>query len=430
MKELARKLIVHLLTLEAKLVVKKYRPNVVVVTGSVGKTSTKDAVYAALSSSHFVRKSEKSFNSELGVPLTILGLPNAWSNPLLWVKNLLEGLSLLYVKAPYPTWLVLEVGADKPGDITKSLSWLSPKVVVTTRFPDIPVHVEFYESPEEVVSEELAPVLWLTEGGVLAVSQDESRAKGMPVPAGVKKISYGFEAGAEVKGSRYHVSLKNKMPTGISFDVLHEKEKGHVTLPGVIGKTHALPVLGGIAAALGVGVSLAGALKSFEHHEPPPGRMRLIPGKLKTVIIDDSYNSSPVACAEALLTLAECPRTGRRIAVLADMLELGKYSVPEHKRIGEMIPSTTDVLVTVGIRSRDIAKTARELGMPPAQVTECDRAEDAAGVVASLMQEGDVILVKGSQSMRMERVVRSLMQEPGHATKLLVRHDADWLQKP
>jgi UDP-N-acetylmuramoyl-tripeptide--D-alanyl-D-alanine ligase len=417
------------LTLEARAVIRKYRPKIALVTGSVGKTSTKDAVYAALASAHFVRKSEKSFNSDIGVPLTILGLPNGWSDPVVWVKNLFEGLMLLFIKAPYPEWLVLEIGADRPGDITESLAWLSPAIVVTTRFPDIPVHVEFYENPDEVVKEELAPVSWLKEGGVLVVSHDDARTRGLMVPEGVRRISYGFETGADIKGSRYHVNVKAKMPTGISFDVIHDSGREHVSLPGVIGRTHALPVLGGIAVALAIGVPLQDALSGFRNHEPPAGRMRLISGESGTVIIDDSYNSSPVAAVEALAALADCPRTGRRIAVLGDMLELGMYSVPEHKRIGECISSSADLLITVGVRSRDIAKVARESGKQAEHITECDQATDAAAIVSKILKEGDVILVKGSQSMRMERVVKTLMKESRRAKELLVRQEDNWLKR-
>src|SRR3989338_6438454 len=142
--------VVLLLTAQARAVLRKYHPHIIAVTGSVGKTSTKDAIYTVLSSKFFVRKSEKSFNSDVGVPLTILGCKNAWNNPFLWAKNLLEGFALLILKNHYPKWLVLEVGADRPGDIRKLARWLKPDVVVITALPDVPVHVEFFDSPEDV----------------------------------------------------------------------------------------------------------------------------------------------------------------------------------------------------------------------------------------------------------------------------------------
>src|ERR1035437_10124718 len=120
MKNIFKKTLAYILQLESRLVLWKYKPKVIVITGSVGKTSTKDAVYAVLSKFAHVRKSEKSFNSEIGLPLTILGCSNGWNNPLLWFLNILKGL-WLFVKPfgfrKYPKGLILEVGVGKPKDM-------------------------------------------------------------------------------------------------------------------------------------------------------------------------------------------------------------------------------------------------------------------------------------------------------------------------
>ncbi len=429
-KEFIRSLIVGILTAEARAVLAKYKPNVILVTGSVGKTSSKDAMYTALASSFFIRRSEKSFNSDIGVPLTVLGVPNGWGNPVQWIKNILEGLSLILLNAPYPKWLVLEIGADRPGDITKSLSWITPAVVLGTRFPKVPVHVEFYDSPEEVIKEESAPLTWLKAGGTAVLNADDERTKFITLQDGVRKITYGFEHDADVRGMRYIATQSKKTATGIAFDVQWNGERAHVSVPNVLGRTHAQAVLAGIAAAVAVGVPLSIAAGAFQNHVPPAGRTRIVPGLRGTTLIDDTYNSSPVASEEALNVLSDAPRTGRRVAILADMLELGSFSVSEHERIGTLVPLHADVLITAGVRARGIAKGAREAGMHPDVVIETDRAADAASAVVSIISEGDVILVKGSQSMRMERVVKSLMAEPAKAKDLLVRHDAEWLSRP
>lgn len=396
------------------------------ITGSVGKTSSKDAVYAALSGFFFLRKSEKSFNSDIGVPLTILGVPNGWSNVLQWAKNILEGFALLVLNAPYPKLLVIEVGADRPGDITKSLSWLQPDVVVATRFPEVPVHVEFYASPDEVIREELAPAGWLKEEGVLVFNADDKHARGALTRTGVTRIGFGFGEDAALRGTRFHASSHEGMPTGISFDVSYKEEHAHIILAGVAGHAHAYSVLAGLSVAVGMGISLAAAAKNFEKHETPPGRMRLIQGIRNSVIIDDTYNASPAATEEALQALSTIPHTGRRIAVLADMLELGTFSVEEHKRMGVLAAASSDVLVTAGVRAKNIAEAALFAGMGETKVIVCDRGADAASALVSLVQPGDVVLVKGSQSMRMERVVKSLMAEPGIAKEMLVRQDGEW----
>ncbi|TSD05356.1 MAG: hypothetical protein Greene07147_677 [Parcubacteria group bacterium Greene0714_7] len=426
LKELFRQVIVFLLTLEAKLVLRKHRPKIIAVTGSVGKTSAKDAIYTALSKSFFVRRSEKSFNGDIGVPLTVLGVRNGWSNVFQWIRNLIDGISLLILTTPYPKWLIVEVGADRPGDITKSLSWLKPDVVVATRFPEISVHVEFYASPEDVIKEELAPVGWLQSGGIFVFNEDDERAEGAPTASGVTRLSFGFGEGANLKAENLRATSEDSMPSGISFDITYGDEKVTVSIPNVAGRSHVYSVLAGIAVALSVGVSLEEATGAFQKHETPSGRMRLIKGMRDSVIIDDTYNASPAAMEEALIALGDIPRTGRRIAVLADMLELGGFSVIEHNRIGALVAESADILVTVGVRTKGIAEGARSSGMAENMIIECERGSDASTELLSLIQSGDVILVKGSQSMRMERVVKSLMTEPEKAKDLLVRQDAEW----
>lgn len=428
LKELIRKAIVFIITLEAKAIVRKYRPKIVVVTGSVGKTSAKDAVYAALSTNFFVRRSEKSFNSDIGVPLTVLGVPNGWANPVTWLKNSIEGLALIILPNRYPEWLVVEVGADRPGDISRSLSWLSPAIVVATRFPDVPVHVEFYKDPEAVVREELAPVSWLSEEGTLVANADDVRASTAQTNAGTR-ILYGFGKDAMLKGSKFHTNSRNNVPSGISFDVSYGEERVHIALPGVAGRQHTYAILAGLAVAVGVGVPLEQAAQAFEKHDPPHGRMHLIPGIKGSVIIDDSYNASPIATEEGLQALADIPHAGRRIAVLADMLELGSFSVQEHRRIGGVATPSSDMLVTAGVRARDIAYGAREAGMNAEMVHECEKGEDAATYLKEIVAAGDVLLIKGSQSTRMEKVVKALMAEPEKAQELLVRQDTEWSKR-
>lgn len=428
-KEFLRTFIVRLLTLEARAVLKKYKPNLILVTGSVGKTSTKDAVYAALKGHTFVRKSEKSYNSDIGVPLTILGVPNGWSDLVKWSKNLLDGLLLLLITTPYPRWLVLEVGADRPGDISKSLSWVKPQVVVATRFPELPVHVEFYESPEAVFYEEIFPLSKLAAGGVAVLNADDPRLDLVQVPTGVTVIRYGFGKHAEVRATKYRVTKKAGLPSGISFEVMYQNETIEVVLPKIIGKTHVYAILAGIAGALAAEAPFSSAGHVGEQYEAPAGRLHLVEGLSGSLIIDDTYNASPVAVEEALGALQNTTHTGRRIAVLGDMLELGSHSVIEHHKVGERAVGQVDILVTVGVRARGIAEAALEKGMPVSAVQMFERGSDAAGFLVSAIQKGDVLLVKGSQSMRMERITKALMLHPDRAHEELPRQDAEWLAR-
>jgi len=177
MKSIFKKIVVLIIQWEAVFVLKKYKPKIVAVTGSVGKTSTKDAIFTVMSAKFFVRKSEKSFNSEIGVPLTILGCSNAWNNPILWVKNIIEGFMLIVLKNHYPKWLVLEVGADRPGDIESIAKWLKPDVVVLTALPDVPVHIEYFDSLEEIIKEKEYLLGALKEDGILILNNDDEKVR-------------------------------------------------------------------------------------------------------------------------------------------------------------------------------------------------------------------------------------------------------------
>ena len=153
MKSYLRRLVVTLLTFEARQILKKYKPKIVAITGSVGKTSTKDAVAKILESRFSIRKSQKSYNSELGVPLTIIGAETGWSSPLKWLRAIWQGIKIIIRLENYPEILVLEIGADRPGDIKKIRSWIKPDLAIITALAPIPVHVEFFSSPEELFEE-------------------------------------------------------------------------------------------------------------------------------------------------------------------------------------------------------------------------------------------------------------------------------------
>lgn len=430
MKEFIRNIIVALLTFEAQSVLKKYKPKIILVTGSVGKTSTKDAVYAALKNHTFVRKSEKSFNSDIGVPLTVLGVPNGWGSAVQWLKNLTEGFLMLILTTPYPRWLIIEVGADRPGDISKRLSWIKPDVVIVTRIPDVPVHVEYYASPEDVLKEEAYPIAKLVPGTTAILNSDDRHVSGIVSPEGVLRLTYGVSKEADVRASHYRVLTKQGVPNGISFSVSYKEEKKHFSVYGVLGQTYVYAILAGISGGLSAGATLSGMASLGEDYEPPPARMRLIQSKSGGVIIDDSYNASPVATEEALRSLRGAPAIGRRIAVLADMLELGSYSADEHKRIGTIAKECVDILVTLGVRARRIAEQARESGMNESAVHSFENSSEIITFLTQELQIGDVVLIKGSQSMRMERVVKALMAEPEKAETMLARQDAEWLTRP
>lgn len=433
MKNFLKKIIVAIITWEARLILKKYKPAIIAVTGNVGKTSTKDAIYTILSTSVHVRKSEKSFNSETGVPLTILGCPSGWNNPFLWISNIFHGLELLIGNRKYPSCLVLEVGADRPGDIKKISALLKPDVVVLTRFSHVPVHVEFFESRAELIKEKGYLVDALKQGGTLVLNFDDEDVMKFKAKAKGKVVTFGFSPGADIVGSHEHVLLEERknvfLPKGVSFRIDWSGNSMPVVLNGVLGLQHLYPVLAAVAVGSARGMNMVAITEALLNHNPPRGRMNIIPGLNSSIIIDDTYNSSPVAVHEALDTMRKMEIKGRKIAVLGDMLELGKYSIDAHKKIGEHAAETADMLIVIGLRALYIKEGALGKGMPSRKMAVFEDSTIAAPEVAAKIKKGDVVLVKGSQSMRMERIVEALMAEPEKKGELLVRQDAEWLRR-
>jgi UDP-N-acetylmuramoyl-tripeptide--D-alanyl-D-alanine ligase len=432
MKNVVKKIVVSILWSEARLIIKKYNPKIIAVTGSVGKTSTNDAIFAVLSPSRYVRKSEKSFNSEIGVPLTVLGCNNGWNNPFTWLSNILYGLSLIIFKREYPDWLVLEVGADRPGDIESLTSWLKPDVSVVTRFGKTPVHVEYFKNREDLIKEKSYLVRALRRDGSAILNYDDEDVRAFGDYTESTKVFYGFDGGI-IKASHYHVLTekngKGNFPTGIGFSVDYAGTPISMELFGCLGKHHVYPSLAAIAVAYVQGLNPEEVQMALKNHEPPLGRMHLIYGIKGSLIIDDTYNASPIATNEALHTLQSLEKASRKIAILGDMMELGAHSSEAHKEIGSLAVKSCDILVAVGVRSRRIAESAMDAGMSEKNIYQFDDSKEAGAFIQNMIQEGDIVLVKGSQSMRMEQTVKEIMLNPDQAGELLVRQEEEWMKR-
>lgn len=430
MQSLIKTIVVWLLTQEALWVLRKHNPQIVAITGSMGKTSAKEAVFTALSAGAYIRKSEKSFNSEFGVPLTILGLESGWRDPLKWVANVVRG-ALAFTVSTYPKLLVLEVGADRPGDIRTVSTWLHPAVVVITGVPDVPVHVEYFASPEAVLEEKKELAKALHPDGVLVLNGDDEHVRSLQKEFKNKAILYGFEEGCSVRASHMQTVYGKNGPTGIRFRVNYEGLHESFYIQGAVGKTHIYPVLAACAVRTALGMSIHGTGELFEGYVPIPGRIRLLSGIQGTTILDDTYNASPAAVHAALDTLEELKGEGRKIAILGDMLELGKYSVEEHRKVGHRVAEIVDLLAVVGVRARGIAQAAIESGLPESRVRqyEHDESRKAGEQLAKAVHEGDMVLIKGSQGMRMEHAAKALLAPDLSPKELLVRQEDVWLKQ-
>lgn len=439
MLSLLKNIIVLMLTWEARLVLKRHKPFIIAITGSVGKTSTKDAIYQVLNppserDNTRVRKSQKSFNSELGIPLTILGLENAWRDPIVWIVNIFKGAIMLILPNAYPKVLVLEVGADHPGDIKRVCKWLKPDIAVVTSLPDRPVHVEYFDSPEDVKKEKAELVKALKDSGVFVANADDMSVISLVGDTRARMLTYGSAPTAQVRGSHIEVHYEEKegrkIAVGMTFDVDWQGAQLPVRLFGVLGIQPCMAAMAALAVGLSQGRTLVEMIRSLTMLPSPPGRMRIISGWGGSTIIDDTYNSSPVALLAALETLKNIP-ANHRIAMLGDMLELGKYSEEEHWKLGRLAGSFVDELVTVGKRAKGIAEAAKTAGLQEGKIHQFLNSKEAGEWLKDKIKTDDVILAKGSQGsgdnmIRMERAVAVIMAHPEDAPKLLVRQEAEW----
>jgi len=422
-KQIFKKIVVFLLQSEAKLILHKYKPKIIAITGTAGKTSTKDAIALVFASKFNIRKSEKSYNSELGVPLTIIGAKSAWNNIFQWILILAQGIKV-FLKSEYPQWLVLEMGVDRPGDMERLIKWIKPNVAVITALAETPVHVEYFQGPEELSKEKTKLIKELSSEECVILNGDDSAVSNPKGKTRAKIIIFGFSEGNDLRASNYHLNSK-----GITFKIDYKGNIVPIRMPEVLGRQNVFVALAAIAAGLSQDLNLIEMAEALSKFKSPPGRLNLIKGIKNSLILDDTYNSSPVAIAAALEVLKEFP-SRRKIAVLGDMLELGKFTIDEHKKVGRLVKECgIALLFTVGPRSKFTSEEARAAGFKPDNIFEFSTSDEAKKEIQEKIREGDLILVKGSQSMRMEKITEEIMAQPELKEQLLVRQEKEWQNK-
>ncbi len=424
----------------AKLTLRRYRPVIVGITGSVGKTSTKEAIFAVLRSTYRVRRSEKNYNTEIGVPLTILGFPHYGRNVFKWLFSFIRAaIRVLIPGNQYPEILVLEMAADRPGDIGYLARLAPPQVGVITAIGEIPVHVEFFAGPTELASEKAKLIAALPPDGHAVLNADDERITAVKRETRGRIVTFGFGEEASVRITNYELRRigrpDGESSDGIIFKLEHRGSVVPVRLKNCFGRSQAYAAAAAASVGLICNLNFVEIARALEGYESPPGRLKLLPGNKSSWILDDTYNASPASARSALEVLAGFPAR-RRIAVLGDMLELGQYTEAAHRAIGREVASAARIFIAVGERMKFAVDEATAAGgadhrqLDPAQVFWFSRAEEAGRKVEALLEPGDVVLVKGSQGMRMEKIVKEIMAEPGRAKELLVRQDEEWLWRP
>ncbi|MGC9350237.1 MAG: UDP-N-acetylmuramoyl-tripeptide--D-alanyl-D-alanine ligase [Anaerolineae bacterium] len=351
---------------------------VVGVTGSVGKTTTKEMVAQVLAERYKVVRSRGSYNNEIGLPLTLLQLDGSHER------------------------VVLEMGMYVRGDIRFLANIARPDVGIVTNVE--PVHAERAGTIQQIAlaKRELVEALPPAPEGVAILNYDDARVRSMAEHTAARVLFYGRTPEADLWAD----GVTGLGLAGVRARLHHGQDAVMVDVP-LLGRHSIYPILRAAAAGLVEEVSWSGIVRRLEGIEDP---LRLVArkGRRGTLILDDTYNSSPPSALAALDLLHDLE--GRKIAVLGDMLELGDYEEQGHLRVGRRAAEVADELFIVGKLGELIGVGAEEQGMAPERIHAASDSEAASELLAPLLRSGDVVLVKGSRGVRMERIVQELVE--------------------
>jgi UDP-N-acetylmuramoyl-tripeptide--D-alanyl-D-alanine ligase len=362
---------------------RRFRPLVVGVTGSIAKTSTKEAAAAVLASRFRTLRNEGNQNNEVGLPLTLLRL------------------------GPEHEAAVLEMGMYVGGEIAELARIAQPRIGLVTAVQ--PVHLSRIGSLEAIEAAKGELLEALPPDGTAILNADDPIVRRMGSRSAARSLSYGFAADADV-GAEEVISAG---VAGMRFVLRTDDGRRPVTIP-TLGRLSVHNALAGAAVGRAAGLTVHEIATGLSSGWSAPHRAQLV--RLGAVtIIDDTYNASPRSVVAALELLSGLP--GRRGAVLGEMLELGEASEEGHRVVGEAAARTVDWLVVVGAGARAIAAGAAAAGLDKKDIIRVPDAETALEAIPPRLRDGDVVLVKASRGIALERVVDGLRRELGERTR-------------
>jgi UDP-N-acetylmuramoyl-tripeptide--D-alanyl-D-alanine ligase len=358
----------------------KTTASVVGITGSVGKTTTKDMTAALLETRGPVLRTAGNFNNEYGLPLTLLGLREE------------------------DTAAVLEMGMSAPGELRALSAIAEPDVAVITRVA--PVHLEFFPSVDAIAEAKAEILEGVRPGGIAVLNGDDPRLRRVGERWGKRVVWFGRDRRHDVSAERWRGTV-----FGMRFDLRVDGATVDVALP-LAGPHFVENFLAAAAVAHVLGVRAEVMAETAAGLAP--GRHR---GEVRRLdegitLLDDSYNSSPHALEASVVALTLAPAR-RRVAVLGDMLELGATGPELHRESGRALAGRVDMVIGVGPLSKEIVAGAREAGVAEDALAHFDDAEAAAKAVGDLVRSGDAVLVKASRAVQLEAVVDALVRRFG-----------------
>lgn len=349
---------------------------VTAVTGSSGKTTTKEMLAAILSETAPGLKTEGNFNNLVGLPLTLFRL------------------------LPKHRWAVLEMGMSARGEIARLAEIAQPSIGVITNVG--PAHLETLHGLDGVARAKGELFAALPAGGTAVINADDERVVQIPVANGARRLFYGFSPQAEVRAEAVAVT-----GASVSFRLILPTGAWPVQL-AVAGRHNVSNALAAAAAAAALAIPAEIIVKGLESFRGGRGRMEVIELGNGAVLIEDTYNANPLSVGAALMALDEMGVAGRRIAVLGDMLELGAEAASLHRQVGAEASQRCDFLFLLGAMATETAAGARQQGMAANRIQIVASHDEAAERLRALLQPGDRLLVKGSRGMQMEKVAAAL----------------------
>lgn len=418
MKKISKKLVAVNLARKVQKLLNKNDVTIVIVTGSIGKTSAKVAIGKLLSQKYQVRYSEDSYNTEIGLPLSIFGLkaPTPLWDPLAW-QRVFQKMNVISQNYPYEV-VVLEMADDELDDMLDFLKFITPKYSVITGIA--PVHMERLKSLDKVINDnwmiasQAKTVIYNANNDKLQkLAQKRKNVVGFGGKSGILKFTNivrdkkGYLAG-DLVGAKGSEPVKTKM----------------------LGQQNLNALLAAATVADQMGVEFKQIAKGLANIPSVNGRMNLLRGVNKSKIIDDSYNSSPDAVLASLEVLKEFT-ANNRIAVLGNMNELGEHTAKSHNKIGRAVAKVADMLVVIGKDAEvHTVAGATEGGMNPDDIKIFKTPYEAGHFLKRIVQKDDVVLIKGSQnSVFSEEVTRILLDPSIDPDEVLVRQGTAWKRR-
>ncbi len=423
-----KKILERVLRFMAKRVLVKYRPFIIGVTGSVGKSSAKEAIALVVSKISSVRKSEGNYNNEIGIALTILGERSAERSLLLWLRIFIRWIFLMIFREKYPKVLILEMGIDRPKDMDYFLRFIHLDIGVVTQISSS--HLEFFGTLGKIAKEKGKMIQSLLPNGFAILNFDDKYVIRMQEKTKAKVLTYGFGEGAMFHIDNLLFQRDIKHIEGLSFKLNYAGKTMPIRLPHIVAKHHIGSILCATAVGIVLKMNLVEIAEALEDFEPLPGRMRLLSGKNDMVLLDDTYNASPSSTLSALETFKDL-MAPRKVFIFGDMLELGSESKAMHLGLTEhILASGVQVVVFVGAYTHFLYEDFLAKGFPHKYIHWFPNVSIAEKMIDDIVRSEDAVLIKGSRGMRMEKITFQLLGNKNNASDVLCCQSSSWKNRP